>query len=316
MTLSTNAELLDDALFRVGESLDGSSDYEAAALRYLNRAYRAICNGGTAFDKNLDEKWYWLQDEGVLTLVPKETVTSVSVTNNNTSITFSSSISTDLVGYHFKVDDHADVFKISTHGGGTSATLDSVYTGPTDAAAAFKAFKIDYDLAADFREFIGPFKVYQDSRVKITGIDKEEMESKWPLNLIQGGIPKNFALTDNNSVRFSHYGGDDSNDLIRVVYPYLKIPTDLADDSNEPLIPEEWRYVLSDFVTFYLLTDKNDDRMVIVGEQARGNLQAMAAENRRILQHTSDTYGQIIPRTNRRIRSKGPIRTEGGFILG
>ncbi len=315
MVLKTNAELIDDALFRAGESIDGTSDYEAAALRYLNRAYRAIGNGGTELDSNLDEKWLWLKTEGTLTLRPRIATGTVSVTNDSDTITFSTSLA-DIVGYHFRVDDHADVFKISLHGGGTAATLDSVYTGPTESGKAYKAFKIDYDLANDIKELIGPFKVYQDDRVRIYGLELTELHFKWPLNLITQGVPHNFAMIDQDSVRFSHYGKDESTELIRVVYPYLRRPADLANDANECLIPEDWRHMISDWVAFYLMVDKNDDRASGLGEMARNNLKSMAKENRRLLVHLNRNYGNILSRPNHRTRSKGPIRTEGGFILG
>ena len=72
------------------------------------------------------------------------------MTNNNAAITFSSAPAVSVAGRHFKVEGHPDVFIISTHTAATAAaTLDTVYTGDTAAAAAYKVMKLDYDLAAD-----------------------------------------------------------------------------------------------------------------------------------------------------------------------
>ncbi|MGI0026158.1 MAG: hypothetical protein ACREA4_13565, partial [Nitrososphaera sp.] len=49
-------------MFRAGEKTDGTSDYEAQALIYLNRAYRTVYMGGGEFSKGMREQWYWMED--------------------------------------------------------------------------------------------------------------------------------------------------------------------------------------------------------------------------------------------------------------
>ena len=133
-----SADLINSALFLAGESTDGLSDFQDRALELLNRSYRAIWMGGTEIDPTLNEEWWWLRKStpGVITLLPREEHTA-SVTNNSASITFSATIADSKVGWHFRAEDTADVFRISTHVAGTAAaTLDSVFTGTTNAAVS------------------------------------------------------------------------------------------------------------------------------------------------------------------------------------
>lgn len=314
---TTSSDLKTDALDRAQEPTDGTSDFDSMALRFLNRAYQEVWTGGGAFEPGLNETWWWLRKEASLILQPRITSGTVSVTHDSASITFSSSIATDLAGYHFKVDGFDDVFKIATHGGATdAATLDSVYTGATDGTAGYTAFKVDYDLASDVMHLFHPMHAQRHTR-KITLADLDALHEAHPLTSIESGVPENFAMTAQRTVRFSHYGPRESDELIRVDYDYLFEPADLADDSSEPVVPRQYRKVLSDMTTMFLLAQKNDDRADGVGRMARAGLRAMARENRRrwALQ---GNMGQILPRDPRHPTrpESGPPRTSSGLILG
>jgi|TARA_Y100000310_G_scaffold231529_2_gene234120 hypothetical protein len=318
---TTSADLVNDILFRASEPTDGTSDFDAAALQYLNRAYQGIWSGGSELDPEIMEVWWWLRkdDQGVLTLDPVTDTGTVSVTNNNATITFSSAPAATQAGRHFKVDDHADVFIISSHTAASdTATLESVYTGPTDTTANFKAFKVDYDLASDLLYLTSPFIAFQDSRDEIPVIDLDKLREKWPLNSIGSGVPKNAAFIGERKVRFSHYGGVSSTELIKLDYEYIYEPSDLADDSNAPLVPRQYRKILSDWGTAWLLMDKEDDKAIAALKAATSGVQAMARENRKrmLMASGSENFGKIKPRQGEVANFKGPLRTESGLIIG
>lgn len=309
-----SSDLLNDALFRAGEPTDGTSDFDTQALAYLNRAYQAVWMGGSEFAPEVNENWWWLKAEATLTLQTSITTGTISVTNNSTTITFSSAPSSSVAGWFFKIDDHADVFKISSHtGGNTGATLDSVYTGTTDTAASFRLFLLEYDLATDVLTLISPMRTYQDAHNPIYGISMRQMEDDWPLNQTWQGVPTRFAMVDNNTVRFNGY----PTSLARVDYDYLKIPSDLTDSgTEEPLIPRQYRRILSLMTAYWLLQDKNDDRMTGVGAEAKSLIHAMSRENRKYWTQIGNA-GWIFPRQRARHGIiKGPLRTETGLIIG
>jgi len=314
--LTYSSEILDDMLFRAGEPTDGTSDFESVALIYLNRAYRSLWMGGNEFLNNLNEDWHWLRSSASLILQPRITTGTVSVTNNSTSIEFSSGPAASMTGYYFKVDDHADVFKISAHtAAATTATLDSVYTGDTDTAATFRLMKTDYSLASDCIKIISPMRSYQDNEYKIEYMDVREMEMQYPKHLITSGVPTYFGMVNETTVRFNKYGSADG-DLIRVDYDYQYQPADLTDNaSEEPAVPLQYRHVLSDMGTWFLLCDKDDSKSDKMFLQAQSGIKAMANENRSRMNKAGD-IGRISPRPTNLGRARGPLRTESGIIIG
>lgn len=316
--LTTSADLLDNILTRAGELTDGTSDLEALTLDFLNRAYRAIWAGGGEIEPTINCVWWWLRadDQGVLTLNPTISDGTVSVTNNSTSITFSSGPTPSVAGRHFKVNDHADVFIVSSHtAGNTAATLESVYTGTTDTAANYDVFQLDYDLASDLLYLSAPMHAFQDGRIEIYGITLAELARDWPLNLVYTGVPRRFAMIGTQKVRFSHGGGTSSTDLIKIDYEYTKVPSDLADDANEPLIPLAHRSIIADYALSLLLAKKEDSQANIYADLARRGLVAMYGEHTYRTARSGSNYGKILPRQGDVDRLTEPLRTESGVII-
>ena len=317
--LTTSADILDDALGRAGELTDGTSDLNAEAIVFLNRAYQGIWSGGSEIDPSINEVWWWLRKDtqGVLTLNPLISEGTVSVTNNSASVTFSSAPTPSVVGRHFKVDDHADVFIITAHTGGqTGATLESVYTGTTDSTASYKVFQLDYDLASDMLYLTAPMYGFQNSRGEIEMVDLSALATRHPLNQVGSGVPQEFAMIGERKVRFSHHGGLTSVDLIKINYEYVREPSDLADDSSEPVVPRQYRAILADWTLAFLLEHKEDTRAANAITAAGRGLTAMAKENRRRMMLGTSVFGKIIPRQNQVGRLSGILRTESGHIIG
>ncbi len=331
---NTIEDLVDDVLFRSGEresaASSSGSDYYGSIVKYLNRAYQMLWNGGGELLPSISEKWWWLQSygEGTLTLLPVFDNNTVQVTNNSATINFSSAPQRNasniaVQGWHFKVNDHADVFRITAHtSGNTNATIDSVYTGDDDTAADFKAFKIDYTLASDVSDLTDAFRAYQSGFTgnRVEKVSASALKSRWPLEQIGPGVPQNFALIAQQSnvwtVRFSHYGGQADTELIRLDYDYTAQPSDLTDAATQPAIPRAYRKLLADIALYFVQQDKEDTRAQETLALARSGLQAMAAENRRRNTLTSGAYGRVHARqASRNRRLKGPLRTESGLII-
>lgn len=319
-TLTTSADILDWCLFQAGEPTDGTSDFHSHAIACLNRAYRDIWMGGGALVKDMNEPWLWLKKDppGVLTLNPVIDTGTVNVTNNSTSITFSSGPAPSVAGRFFKVDGHPDIFRVSAHtAGATAATLDSVYTGATNTAANYKVMQLEYTLASDLLRVMAPMRVYKDNKEEIDGVDLTSLERDYPLSLVESGTPDVFAMVTETKVRFNRYGGVSSTELIRVEYDYLQKPaTELADNSTEPLIPLEHRQVLADVTLFYLFTAKSDQRAGDIGLMAKSGLGAMQNDNRARMVQFSRMFASINPRPSHTGANTRWLRTSSGLLLG
>ena len=316
---TTSQDLVNDILKRAHEPSDGTSDFDSDVVEYLNRAYLGMLRGGAELDPEIDEDWWWLRadDQGVLTLNPVIDTGTIAVTNNSTSITFSSAPTPSVAGRHLKVNDHADVFIVSSHSAGvTSATLESVYTGSTDSAASYRVFQLDYTLASDVLYLSQTMTAFQDGQHGIIGLELDRLTDKWPRNQAGPGVPKNFSMITDQAVRFSHYGGTSSTDLIKIDYEYMKLPSDLADNSSTPIVPREYRYILADWALSFLFAAKDDAQAGDVAALAQRGMRSMAKDNRRrMLKQGGGTFGKITPRLNQVQRNMRPLRTESGLII-
>lgn len=295
------SDVLDYILFRAGEPTDGTSDFEAQALIEINRAYRAIWMGGGELTPDVNEPWLWLKKDppGTLTLQPVVDAGTVDVTNNSASITFGTPPAASMAGRFFRTDDKSDVFRVLSHTGGAgAATLDSVYTGETNAAATFRVMKMEYDLAADILRPIAPMRVHGYNNHRVEGVDLTSLDRDYPLRDAVGGIPDKFALVTETKVRFNAYGGDEATDLFRVEYDYLVKPADLTNSgSEEPLVPLEHRQVLADAALFFVFQSKSDTRAEGSAKQAALGVRAMQRDNQaRFAQIGGETVGRVYTR--------------------
>lgn len=319
MPYVTTRDLKEDILHRASESAN-SADYGPKVIDYINRTYRTLCSGASEFLPEYVDDWWWLREKGVLTLLPVISTGTVAVTQDSASITFSSAPTIDVDNYRIKIDGHPEIFEISAHtAADPAATLDSVYTGDTAAAATYKLMKVIYDLSASVAAVTGPMVGYRNNS-RIIGLSPERMDDLFPMAELSTGVPRAFALESETQIRFSHGGRTDGQSM-RVEYRYRPTVEALTDSpSSIPLVPLQWRHLLADMALTYLLLDKNDDRSNAIALAARTGLSGMLKENRRRLAKISDKTGHVFPRQGGKYgvpgQDRGPLRTESGLIIG
>lgn len=311
-----SADLLNDVLFRAGEP-SGSADFRARALTHLNRAYQAVWTGGAEVDPSVNEEWWWLQREAAL-ILPAAIEGSASVTKGSASITFSAAPASLLQGWHIRFSGRSTVYKVETHAGGTSATLDEAYVEDTASNINFTAFKLEMDLAADILDgkVLSPMQAHRNHPhgSEITGVPISALQRNWPLHQVSAGVPSEYAQVSETRVRFNRYVGAGEKSL-RVDYWYFFKPADLTDSTTEePALPFAYRRLLADIATYWLMLDKQDDRADAAMLAAKALLKSMQREHRHRLV-TTGRLGHIYPRSARR-SERGLLRTESGSIIG
>jgi hypothetical protein len=320
--LTTTDTIVDYVLEQAGEVTDGTSKYESAALSAVNRAYLGlITSGGAELDPSVREDWEWAKKHppGSLILAPFIEASTVAVTLASTAITFASAPVASMAGWHFRVTDDDDVFRILTHtAGAAAAVLGAAYTGDTDATASYKLMKLEYDLTSSVLRLFSPMRKFSRTG-EINGIDLREMESEWPIRRVAKGTPTAFAIIQQTSaglfkVRFNKYVDADT----LVEYEYIEVPSALTDSSGStPIVPIEHRILLGDWGLYNLLTQMYEDATLpAVVERTRlraiNKLNQMASENRRTLAMTGgDDFGRILPRED--YHAYRHLLTEGGL---
>lgn len=301
--------LIHDALFRAGE-VPGASEWDAKAVEYLNREYRALCSGACEFLPEFITDWWWMRANGILTINP--VITGLAdVTQDSDVVTLSVPVTPSIEGRRFIIDNHSDNFIIAVHtAGNTAVTLDSPYTGPTGTLMAYTAMQTTYQLSASVDHLLSPIASFRDNP-QIYGLTPERMDQLFPTSDLRAGIPTAFCLENEQTIRFSSGGRTDGVSM-RMEYRYRPVVTDLVNSlSSYPLVPLQYRHVLADMVLVYLYLDKNDDRGTFIGTSVRSQLGAMAASNRRRLVKIDQHVGFIHPRSGR----GNPIRTAGGLYF-
>jgi hypothetical protein len=313
------ADLIFDVLFRAGEATDGTSQYNARALEYLNRAYLGICAGGGELVPGMREEWRWLKKDppGVIFVFPLlypglyNSPATLTVTFASTSGTFSGPIGENLVslaGWFIKIGDNPDFYRIATHTINTAAiTLDQPWNA-TSGSYSYITGAMEYSLASDVMRLLSPMRCFRkntnDDPYKIFEVDLERLEQEYPLADVQPGMPEVFARVNEQTIRFNRYADGyptgPYNQFFRVEYAYIRRPALLTSPgtSEEPLVPWEWRRVLSDWAVHWLMVDKNEDRAEHVGLSAKSGLEAMAHENQYQIRayDRSNAFGALRPR--------------------
>lgn len=304
--MRTTEDLIEDALRKAGEKTDGTSDYIADAVKYMNGHYRKILSGGNYLDVDLGDPFYWAKAKypGVITVeVPYDTGT-VTLTQGSTSGTFSSAPAASQAGKYLQINGIWEYYRIVTHtAASTSFTIDSPFNDST-VTSAYKALKLDYDLdAASILRLFAPFKCYRsqtsdaDYEGKVVGLDIRSFEKKYPLFKITSGTPTEFAFlyeTDGLvTVRFNKYVSVNT----KIEYDYIPVPTDLTNDSSSiPIIPDGHRELLSMATAYSILLDKEDSKASHYLSATQSAMKALAAAFHREAMQVSRNRGRLIAR--------------------
>ena len=208
----------------------------------INEVYRDIA---------LKYDWEFLHKRTVINTVADITTGTISVTNDSTSVTFSSAPTPSVAQRVLIVDgntiDPGAAYRVSAHtAGATAATLDAAYTGGTDTAAAYSVYGDSYDLPTDCEHvrfirragFQHPMKRIDPSEMEeIKGWDRSE------------GSPQIYSVYDFDTT------GDPTTQRQLVIHPYpdeiyrmevhyrRSLNTELAT-TTRPLIPDDFAQLL------------------------------------------------------------------------
>lgn len=325
MPFTNTSELLDYALSEAFEPIGSTSEFRTMTLDFLQRSLYAIALGGNEYNPNINETWWWLQEDGAIAMKRIETlVETISFTKGSNAAVLSAGPTNSYLNYHLRVVGERDVYKIDFHNAnGTAVTLDTTYAGATASGLAVEVFKIDYHDVPMGLNLYTEMKISRNAGA-VSYIDPQGMDQAWPLARISGTDPSKFTIISQNgannqaTIRFNKFWRSDAVDedlLIR--YRYQKVPATLTDDvSSVPEIPYHYMHVLGDAAAYMLLDTKEDNRAGRLLGRAQAGIKAMSVENR-ARQAKAGRAGQILPRAHlTRKYQDQTLRTDSGLILG
>lgn len=237
---TTTLDLKKGVLHRAGELTDGTSEYEAKVIEYLNRAYQATLSGAAELGLNLGDPWPWAQNKypKVLNLVPEISSVTATTTQDSTAITFGAAPPNNLQDWYIKFEDKPEVYRIASHSGvSTSATLDGAYVSPSATNINTKIFKLEYELDSGILRLVSPMITYQSQDYtyydggKILMMDESQFKADYPVGSMESGSPDFFSQVykDENMqvrIRFNRI----PNQQARVEYNYIPVPAPLTNE--------------------------------------------------------------------------------------
>lgn len=99
--------------------------------------------------------WWWLEQKENIATYEKIDTGTITVTEDSTTITFSTAPTPSLVGYYIKATGHPDIFKITAHTAlTTTATLEKAWVRSSESGLAFKAWRDFAPLSSTMKDIV------------------------------------------------------------------------------------------------------------------------------------------------------------------
>lgn len=152
MAFESTRDLKQLALNHAGELSDGTSGYDADAVRYINSAYAGVLAGGSEFGIDTSDSWSWAKAKNpiIIDLQPAYDSGTVTLTNGSLNGVYSVAPTLSHKDWFLKLESVDDYMRIRTHNAnGTSFQLDRPFTGST-GSYNFRSIKLDYELSDDY----------------------------------------------------------------------------------------------------------------------------------------------------------------------
>lgn len=270
--LTDYSDLFTDLQNRV-RATTGVTATENQAKRYINIALHDIHIGN-------GEKFPWAEREAILVTQDDYTTGTLSVDKGGTTLTGVStlwntnndfSVANMRVGGKIVINGGVEVYPISAVASDTSATISSAFTQTDVSGGSYVYFEDEYALASDF---LRPLDMqFFDRNTEISLVSRKEFRFRYPRNKTVGR-PKVAAIFDKafssstvpvRKVRF-HKPPDD---FYSIPYSYVTSnlavtsagseQTQLSSDSDEPIIPLQFRHVIVFHALYHWYRDKRDD---------------------------------------------------------
>jgi len=304
MAFSTTTELAQYVEKELGHNLSGStaSSQRTDIVSHLDRAHKLVLAGGGFL--NYDEKGYRKNQDVVFsfaratnpkiinTVAPIDTGFTVDATLSSTTITFSSDPNSgvSVQGYHIVIS--GGIYRISSHtAASTTATLDAAFVDTTVTGANFSLFKLQYTVgSSDVLRLLSPARTIQG---KLDLLDKDELLDRYPLNEVSKAFPCHAAIINESSGTFTFQLSSYPDDIERLEFDYVAIPTTLDTTSTDPILPAQHRLVLAELACYYMLMRNDDSRAAQHLAIARQMFQALVDWNSQNTGGADSDFGRV-----------------------
>ncbi len=245
-----------------------------------NQAKRWINIGLQDMHVGFSERFPWAERHAILVTQDNYTTGTLTATKGSTTLTGASTLwntNNDMgvaavrVGGKFVIAGGTEVYEVSAVGSDTDVTLTSRYTQTTASGASYEYFEDDYALHADFLRPLD--QTFFDDRAEIPLIGRREFRLRYPRNKITGK-PRVATVSDIGQVsstarqrRITFWKPPDDFYSIKYYFVTNKLAVDasgtaltsLSSDTDEPIVPLQYRHLIVLYALYHWYRDKKND---------------------------------------------------------
>lgn len=243
------------------------------AKRYINIALHDMHIGQ-------GEKFSWAERSATLVTQDDYNTGTISISQGSTALTGTGTTwnTNNVFGVanvrttgRFVINGGSEVYGVSTVGSDTSVTLTSAFTQADVTDGAYLYFEDEYALASDF---LRPLDMqFFDHNREVELINRREFRMRYPRNKITGkpivSTIEDRAFSGNTTpvrrVRF----WKPPDDFYSLPYNYVTSnlavtsagaeQTQLVNDTDEPIVPLQYRHAIVFHALYHWYRDKRDD---------------------------------------------------------
>lgn len=266
------SDLYVDLLNRVRE--------QTSSTPTLNQAKRYINVGLQDMHIGFGEKFPWCERQARLTTMAPYATGTVSITKGSQTLTGTSTVWTSTNSFGIAnaratgkliINGTAPIYEITSVGGAGTITLASPYVGDTVTGGTYVYFEDEYDLDS---AFLRPLDMqFFDSSNEIRLIDRTTFRRRYANNSIRG-MPAVACILDRAFVsnttpvrRVSFFRPPDANYSIPYSFVTSKLAvtaagvaaSSLISDTDEPIVPLQYRTAIVLYALHVWYRDKKDD---------------------------------------------------------
>ena len=213
------------------------------------------------------EKFPWAERQAVLQTQPKYTTGTVSVSSGSTALVGVGTLfatagsygeNNAIVGGKMTIAGGTEVYELTAIADDTNATLGSRYIPTSDASGSnYVYFQDDYALASDFLHPIDQRR-FSNGATAIELISRTDFRRRYPTNRIPGVsrvatlVERTFGASTTRQRRLRL--APPSSKAMAIAYSYVTSNlavdasgnelTQMSTDSDEPIVPLQYRYAI------------------------------------------------------------------------
>jgi hypothetical protein len=218
--------------------------------RWLNMAQNFVCG---------KQLWPFMLAEEFVQTVTDITTGTVSINAGDTALTFSSAPTVSVANRYIKLSSSNDWYKITAHtASSTSATISPAYVGTSAlSAGTYTVRKLLYSTTTPLIQILDMKQL--TTPIQMMSLAPRGTDFLLPL-YYDAGTPYWYVMSSpasDGTPQFSFLSSPST--VMNIMVRGMKALTDMSADTDVPVIPAPWHYVLVHIAAWYAFTSLDDD---------------------------------------------------------